>query len=76
VNHNRRRNTIMITVRIRVPDTGEHLDDGTDQWDGTSLDALELSATDLGCEPGTTYVLELFDTESGRAIESLRTAAH
>lgn len=56
-------------VRVRVPGTGEHIDDGTDEWDGTPLSGMSLSAGDLGCEPGTPFTLELID-ESGRVLQT------
>jgi hypothetical protein len=64
-----------IHIRIRVPGTGEHIDDGTEVWDGTPLDQVELSAHDLGCEPGTVYTLERVDYEHDRVIDSLDTVA-
>ncbi|MGC2652289.1 MAG: hypothetical protein WA317_01515 [Mycobacterium sp.] len=62
-------------IRIRVPNTGEHIDDGTDEWRGESLDSISLSAADLGCEPGTAYILELVDDETKNVLESLDTVA-
>jgi hypothetical protein len=59
-------------VRIRIP-TGEPADDHVEEidggWDEPDLGAVDLSASDLGCAPGTRCTAELVD-ESGQVLDS------
>lgn len=45
-----------------------------EKWDGTPLDQYELSAYDLGCLPGTEYVIELIDDEDNMLADVTVTA--
>lgn len=59
-------------VRIRIPSTGEHDDDHIEEidsgWDPPTLGAVDLSASDLGCAPGTPCTVELVD-DTGHVLD-------
>ncbi|MEU6261806.1 hypothetical protein [Saccharopolyspora shandongensis] len=61
------------------PDTGCWETFNIEPYDGCSMDDLDLSAQDIGCEPGTVFRVELRerDEETGedRLIDAVELAA-
>lgn len=65
-----------ILVRVRYPGTGEYADDADVVWDGHPIEYYsDLSARDLGCDPGTEFLVEMVDEDSTNVIDSLPVTA-
>jgi len=44
-------------------------------WDGVPLDQTDLSAADLGCEPGSLFLVKLVDCTEERVLATVEVMA-
>jgi len=48
-----------------------------ESWDGSPLDAVDLSADDIGCKPGSPFLVELVESNGSdeRVLRSVKVTA-